>query len=111
MNHLSRWIYHLNLRPCIALAADVIDVTFDDADWEIIRLGLQGSSDIEDRWFKHVLNGSDGYLEINCSLDDGDNSAGIVHVRFSDIEDRIIFSKIMTILDICAEYTLAPSPA
>lgn len=99
------WIYEQNLLPCLQIAASETGTKFDGDDWDAIRSGLQGTSDIDDRWFDYLLSGANVNLDLSCALDDGDRSTGIIHIRFRNLPDKIIAAKLSTILSICSEYT------
>jgi len=105
----SSWIYEQNFQPCLRIAASETDTQFDSDDWDAIGFGLKGTSDIKDRWFDYTLNGAKSTLDFSCALDDGDTSTGIIHIRFRNLDDRIVAAKLSTLLAICSEYTFTDS--
>ncbi len=107
LNELTEagWIYEQNLLPCLRIAASETGTQCDGDDWDAIRFGLKGTSDVDDRWFDYMLSGANANLDLSCALDDGNTSAGIIHLRFRNLADKTIAAKLSTILSICSEYT------
>jgi hypothetical protein len=101
----GHWIFDQNLKHCLSIAAGDLGVGFDDDDWTAVRFGLQGTSDLNDQWFSYTLTNGTRHVDFECALDDGDNSSGIVHIRFINLSDSDVVARLSTVLGICSQYT------
>ncbi len=107
-NTIGGWIFSSNLRPCLTLVAIAVDSFLEESDWKYVRQGLQKTSDIDSKWFSHVLTGDNSYFEFDCALDDGDTSTGKVHLRFYGIKDPFKVKELKAVMNVCCSFRLLP---
>ena len=104
------WIWRNNLKPFLSSTASALEVEFDDDDWEAVLYGIQGTSDVEDRWFDYELIGCQITVGIALALDEG-GATDIVLVRVVRGVDFIAEAKIQTLLSVCSSYDVTSHKA
>ena len=102
-DRLSGWIWTRNLKPFLESAASALGARFDDDDWGAVHYGIQGTSDVDDRWFVYELTGALQTLGITLALDEG-GSTDIVQVRIARGIEAVAAARIETLIAVCNCY-------
>ncbi|MBB5353262.1 hypothetical protein HNR46_003517 [Haloferula luteola] len=80
-----------------------MEARFEDEDWEAVRYGMQGTSDLEERWFDYPLRGQRETLCLSLALDEGGDT-DIVLVKISGEIEAVVATRIMTLIEVCSRY-------
>ena len=105
-DRLGGWIWTRNLKPFLESSALALDGRINDDDWDAVRYGIQGTSDVDNRWFGYELSGPRHCLDISLALDEG-GATDIVHVRIGRGFDAATKARIETLIAVCNSYEVS----
>jgi hypothetical protein len=79
------WIWRSNLFGILGIISDIDNFEFDQSQVDVIKEGLIGTSDEDERWFDYKFK----TLNLKLSFDTGDND--IIHIQLiGDLKEEII---------------------